>query len=263
MDSEEALSLLALAEDAETGLSGPEAGRWIENLRARLGDLRAAAQWFVQHGEPERALRLAAALATFWRDTERLPEGREWMDSLLGAQGADVPSAARAKALHAAGMMALRQRDPEAARSLGEEALRNAWAADDREGQMFALLGLARTALQERDAGSVVDHARKAIALARDTRERQATRRIAADCLVCLGCAAAATGEFDRAIRLLAAGRAQLETDGSSLDLEDQSEFDRAMTMCREGLPSPAVQALWEDGWSLSPQNAVELAMER
>lgn len=263
MDSEAALSLLALAEDAETGLSGPESGRWIDNLRVRLGDLRAAAQWFVQHGEPQRALRLAAALATFWRDTERLPEGREWMQSLLGASGADVPSGARAKALHAAAMLALRQRDTDASRSLGEEALRNAWAADDREAQMLALLVLARVALQEGDIDAGADQARKALALARDTRERQATGRIVADCLVCVGCAAAARREFERGIRLLAAGRARLEADGWSLDPDDQSEFDRAMTKCREGLPSPAVQAFWEDGWSLSPESAVLLAMER
>jgi tetratricopeptide (TPR) repeat protein len=177
VDSELALSLLALAEDAEVGLSGPESAQWMENLEKRRGDLRTAAAWFLQHGEPERALRLAAALTTFWREDDRVGEGREWMESVLAAPGAEVPSAARAKALHGAGLLAFKQGDQEASRARNEEALRMARAADDWQAQILALVGLARVALREGDVTAVREHAERARTLARDMRDRKRESR--------------------------------------------------------------------------------------
>lgn len=177
MDSEKALSLLALAEDAERGLSGPESARWIENLEARVGDLRAAADWFLQHGEPDRALRLAAALTTFWREGQRLAEGRVWMESILHAPAAEVPSAARARALYGAGMLAFKQGDQDASRARNQESLRIARAADDWPTQVLALVGLARVALREGDMAAVREHAESARTKARDMRDRQSETR--------------------------------------------------------------------------------------
>jgi tetratricopeptide (TPR) repeat protein len=174
VDSEQALSLLALAEDAEVGLSGPESARWMENLEKRLGDLRAAGDWFLDHGEPERALRLAAALTMFWREGERIGEGREWMESILAAPGADVPSAARAKALYGAGRLAFTQGDQEASRTRNEEALRMARAADDWGAQVLALVGLARVALRDGDLPAVRDNAEQARTMARDMGDQRA-----------------------------------------------------------------------------------------
>jgi tetratricopeptide (TPR) repeat protein len=198
VDSEQALSLLALAEDAETGLSGQESARWIENLHARLNDLRGAAQWFVQHGEPQRALRLVAALTMFWRDGERLREGQEWMDLVLAAPGADVPSGARAKALYGAGMLAFKQGDQAASRAHNEEALRIARAADDWPAQVLALVGLARVALRDGDIAAVREHAERARTMARDMRDRQAETRP----LHMLAAAARVDGDLEGARRL-------------------------------------------------------------
>jgi non-specific serine/threonine protein kinase len=177
MDSEKALSLLALAEDAEVGLSGPESARWVENLQKRLGDLRDAAAWFLEHREPERALRLAAAITSFWRLGERVQEGREWMDSVLAGPGAEVPSAARARALYGAGVLAFSQGDRDASRSRNEEALRIARAADDWRAQLLALIGLARVALGDGDVAVVREHAQRARTLARDMRDGEGESR--------------------------------------------------------------------------------------
>ena len=337
MDSEQALSLLALAEDAEVGLSGAESSQWMENLEKRLGDLRGAATWFLQHGEPERALRLAAALTTFWREGDRLPEGREWMESVLVASGADVPSAARAKALCGAGMLAFKQGDQEASRARNEEALRMARAADDWRAQMLALVGLARVALREGDIAAVRDNAERARTMARDMRDREgesrplhmlaAAARLVGDlerarqlydeslalarelkddgmvavellnlghversvgsherseeffqeslrlslargtmslvpqCLVGLGCTAAAAGDLSRAARLLGAGEARLQDTGATLDPDDQLEFDRAVKLAREGLDRGTFDTLWADGRGMATERAVGLAL--
>lgn len=177
MDSELALSMLALAEDAEVGLSGADSARWKENLDRRLGDLRKAAAWFLEHGEPERTLRLAAALTSYWREGNRLAEGRQWMESILSTPGAGIPSAARSKALYGAGQLAFIQGDQEAARARDEEALRMARAADDWPTQILALVGLARVALREGDLAAVRQNAEQARAMARDMRDPKAEAR--------------------------------------------------------------------------------------
>lgn len=174
MDSEQALSLLALAEEAEVGLSGADSAQWKENLVNRLGDLRSAAKWFLQHGEPERALRLTAALTAYWREVGRLAEGREWMESVLSSPGADVPSASRARALYGAGQLSFIQGDQEAARARNEEALRIARAADDWPTQILALVGMSRVALRDGDLAAVRDQAEQARTMARDMRDPKA-----------------------------------------------------------------------------------------
>jgi tetratricopeptide (TPR) repeat protein len=337
VDSEQALSLLALAEDAEVGLSGPESAQWMENLEKRLADLRSAATWFLQHGEPERALRLAAALTMFWREGERLREGREWMESVLAAPGADVPSAARAKALYGAGMLAFKQGDQETSRAHNEEALRMARASDDWQAQMLALVGLARVALREGDIAAVRDNAERARTLARDMRDREGESRplhmlavaarvggdldrarelydeslalarelkddgmvavellnlghvernvgnherseelfqeglrlslvrgnasLVPDCLVGLGCTAAAGGDLSRAARLLGAGEARLQETGATLDPDDQPEFDRAVKLVRDGLDRDTFDTLWAEGRGMATDRAVGLAL--
>ncbi|HEV8682057.1 MAG TPA: tetratricopeptide repeat protein [Actinomycetota bacterium] len=198
VDSEQALSLLALAEDAEVGLSGPESARWMENLEKRLGELRTAAAWFLSHGEPERALRLAAALTMFWREGNQIGEGRKWMESILAGPGAEVPSAARAKALYGAGRLAFTQGDQEASRTRNEEALRMARAADDWGAQVLALVGLARVALRDGDLAVVRDNAKQARRMARDMGDQRAE----AGPLHLLAAATRMDGDVDGARRL-------------------------------------------------------------
>jgi tetratricopeptide (TPR) repeat protein len=337
VDSELALSLLALAEDAEVGLSGAESERWMENLAKRIGDLRGAAGWFLQHEEPERALRLAAALTAFWQQGSQIGEGREWMESILVAPGAQVPSAARAKALFGAGMLAFRQGDQETSRARNEEALRIARAADDWRAQMLSLVGLARVALRERDVAAVREHAQRARTLARDMRDREGESRplhmlaaaarvegdmggardlyheslalsrelkddyavavellnlghversignherseelfqeslrlalargnasLLPDCLVGLGCTAAAGGDLQRAARLLGAAESRLQEAGAILDPDDQPEFDRAVSLVRDGLAAGMFEALWAEGRAMADDRAVGLAL--
>jgi tetratricopeptide (TPR) repeat protein len=338
MDSEAALSMLALAEDAEMGLSGPESSRWRENLEKRLGELRDAAAWFLEHGEAARALRLAAGLTAFWRDTGRVGEGRRWMESVLAGPGSDVPSASRAKALSGLATLAFKQSDQEAARAQNEEALRLARAADDWSAQIPALVGLARVALRDGDVGAAREHAERARTLARDMRDRHAegsplhllaaaarlegdlrrarelydesldlarelkddamiavellnlghiernlgnhdrseelfrdslrlsaahgSARLVPDCLVGLGCTAAARGDLFRAARLLGAAEARLQEAGVVLDPDDKPEFDRALSIVRQGLDPIAFKALWAEGRAMDAEMAVDAALQ-
>jgi predicted ATPase len=65
---------LALAE-ASGRLRGSNSGAWLDRLEREHDDLRAALDWFTAHGPAESALRLAGALAHFWRGRAYLAEG--------------------------------------------------------------------------------------------------------------------------------------------------------------------------------------------
>jgi len=61
---------LALVEEAETKLGGPEQAAWLERLEQEYDNLRAAVQWLLERQEAgysmEMALRLGGALRRFW-----------------------------------------------------------------------------------------------------------------------------------------------------------------------------------------------------
>jgi non-specific serine/threonine protein kinase len=118
---------LALAEEAEPKLTGPEQKHWLDRLETEHDNLRAALGWFEESRAVEAGWRLGGALWRFWSMRGYLREGRERLAALLALAGEEVSSeqgrAARAKALKAAGTLAAEQGDYAAARARYEESL--------------------------------------------------------------------------------------------------------------------------------------------
>ena len=65
---------LALAEEAEPGLLGPQQREWLERLDAERDNIRAALTWAVETGEAEVGLRIGSALWRFWQLRRPLAE---------------------------------------------------------------------------------------------------------------------------------------------------------------------------------------------
>ena len=115
---------LEFAERAESGLLGGwRLAEWLDRLKKDHDNLRAALAWFTRHGPAEQGLRLAAALRRFWRSRGYLAEGQEWTSALLALPAARTRTAARAKALQAAGGFANQQGNYAQARAWFEESL--------------------------------------------------------------------------------------------------------------------------------------------
>jgi len=129
---------LALAEEAEQGLRGPEQEAWTARLAIELDNLRAVLDWCkTEEGGPDAGLRVAGALGLFWDVRGYLSEGRRWLEGLLSlATGAS--DATRAKALNWAGVLAYRQGDYARVRTLCEEALALSRSAGDQWGTALA-----------------------------------------------------------------------------------------------------------------------------
>ena len=82
----QAVSMLALVEQAEPELTGPDAGAWLDRLEREHDNLRAALGWALERGEAETGLQLVAAVFRFWMVRGHLREGRAWVERLLALE---------------------------------------------------------------------------------------------------------------------------------------------------------------------------------
>lgn len=116
-----------LAEEAGTGLQGPEQQRWRDRLDVELDNLRAAVAWSADGSEnpadAELALRISAALWYFWLQGHSPGEGRRWLLQALRAAPEQVGGAARGRALNALALLAWRQGDYATARAHLDDSL--------------------------------------------------------------------------------------------------------------------------------------------
>jgi predicted ATPase/DNA-binding XRE family transcriptional regulator len=112
---------LALAEEAEPALTGPDQVAWLDRLEVEHDNLRAALEWASTQGEAELGMRLTGALWQFWWMRGHLSEGRARLAQALVSN--DAPAAIRAKALDGAGALAEAQGDCDQAVALHEAAL--------------------------------------------------------------------------------------------------------------------------------------------
>jgi hypothetical protein len=111
---------LALAEEAWPNLQG-SSGAWLERLAREHDNVRAALDRLEASGESELVLRLAGAVSRFWYLRGHLTEGRRRLEDALRAEAR--PTAARAKTLNGASMMAAVGGDVATARLRAEQGL--------------------------------------------------------------------------------------------------------------------------------------------
>ncbi|MEU4513786.1 BTAD domain-containing putative transcriptional regulator [Nonomuraea wenchangensis] len=170
---------LALAEECEPGLYGPEQRDRLLRLDAEAANLRAALDTAVGAGDAASAARLVNALAWYWFLRGRLAEGRRSLAAALSVPGPDSPERARAAAWHAGFAMMLGEqvawrpvlaavadpgqraraelfigmhvRDMPTGLELNERALAAFRAVGDRWGEAAALACQARDAFTRRD----------------------------------------------------------------------------------------------------------------
>ena len=143
---------LALAERADTALTGPEQGAWLNRLEAEHDNFRAALERALE-GEAELGLRLAGALWRFWDMHGYLSEGRRWLEGAL-TRGGGASASVRAKALTGAGVLTIKQGDFASARALFEESLAIRRELGDKRGVAHSLNNLATVAAQQGDYAS-------------------------------------------------------------------------------------------------------------
>jgi non-specific serine/threonine protein kinase len=231
---------LALAEEAEPRLRGPEQAAWFERLDAEIDNLRVALSWLVEQGEGEPALRLSGALGEFWHVRGHLAEGTRWLEAALASEDA---APARMKALLQAGWLAWEQLDYERSEALGEEALTLAREQADRAATGSALYILGAPTLYQLDFERAADLFEEAARLQRSVGDVAGLART----IQALGLTATARHDFERAAQLHEESLALAREAGDQLGIVialgmgafaflGQGNHQRARELLEEGL---------------------------
>ena len=100
----------------------PWLDEWLDDLETELGNLRVALDWVLACHHDELALRLAGGLLPFWHALGYVAEGQTWLEHAL-ATSTESRTAARARALYAAGVLAAHRDDLELATTRAAESV--------------------------------------------------------------------------------------------------------------------------------------------
>jgi predicted ATPase/DNA-binding CsgD family transcriptional regulator len=185
---------LALAEQAEPELWGPEEQTWLGRMEQEHENFRAALRWAGERGDEHLSVGLAGALADFWWVHDHLREGRRWLEQAL-ALSPNGPPRPRAKALAGAGTLAGTLGDYATARRLLQNGLELAETLHDAAATARALTRLSMVAMYEDDARGAQALLERSLALCREGQDLQWQ----ALTLVWLGWAHILLGDLDRA----------------------------------------------------------------
>ncbi len=195
---------LALAEDAELELLGPQQAVWLERLEREHDNLRAALQWSLEQAgdegarEDERgmeiALRFGGSLREFWRVHGHISEGRTFLERTLVAREG-IEAFVQAKALIAAATLAYNQSDYNRTETLCQESLALYRELEDQPGIAHSVYFLGMVAWTRGDPPTARTLLAEALTLARATDDEER----AAYTLFSLGLVASSQGEYARA----------------------------------------------------------------
>jgi DNA-binding CsgD family transcriptional regulator/tetratricopeptide (TPR) repeat protein len=140
---------LAVAEEAEPELAGPQQSVWLERLEREHDNLREALSWALQR-EAELALRLSTALWRFWHTLGYLSEGVRWLDRAI-ADSKQAADPARVSALEGMGWLTQRQGDTQRAKATYEAMLELSRRLGEKTNIATALNSLGTLAVAEGD----------------------------------------------------------------------------------------------------------------
>ena len=164
---------LALAEQAEGLLSGPEQGMWFRRIDGDLDNLRVALAWSVAHQQPETTAKLAEGLRLFWEDRVPASEGLRWLDAALKHRE-DLSLPTLAKALSTKGaLLLIILGDREQAKPALNESLQLSRDLGDTTRVVRTLSYMGIVAMQEGDHKRSVALHDEAVALAREQNDSQ------------------------------------------------------------------------------------------
>src|SRR5215203_3553697 len=160
---------LALAEEGESEVRGPEAAKWRERLEAEHDNMREALSLSLGQEEVELGLRLAGALWRFWWLRSHYSEGRRWLENALAVEGRGSPSA-RALALAGIGEIASHQGDLDQAQEACKEGL-ELLAHEASQAKIYLLLSLGKVARMREDYTWATQVNEESVALSREMRD--------------------------------------------------------------------------------------------
>lgn len=160
---------LRLAEAAHPALEGYQGfNEWLPRLTVEQDNLRSALAWSLQN-EPALALRLVGHLPYFWvPQPVHWGEGLRWTEAALEQTPSSIPDLILAKAVWAAGLLAILRQDWSRAREYVDEAIDLARRTGDDRLQVLSLGVSPTIAAVQGDLELARSHAEEAVRIARE-----------------------------------------------------------------------------------------------
>jgi non-specific serine/threonine protein kinase len=164
---------VALAEEAEPGLSGRRQGAWLVRLKAELDNLLQALSW-CDHSDDRRelGLRLACALQGFWFHLGLIELGHQVTLAALGRAGAAGRDRVRAGALIGAGSLSRSVDRYDEASGHMADALSIAREIGDNKLAAESLLILGYLANDQGSSAAALGRLEEALTLARGLKDK-------------------------------------------------------------------------------------------
>jgi predicted ATPase/class 3 adenylate cyclase len=164
---------LALAEEAEPALTGPDMVAWLAKLDADADNLRAAIDWAFDE-DPVSAMRLCVALSLYWR-SRSLAEGLDTLRRAAAIAGSlSSPEAGREHAPLATRVLAAAANASWMAGSASvglrwaQESLRMARQSDDARTLVEALMAMSMTTVFTGEFEGVIEWADESVDIAEE-----------------------------------------------------------------------------------------------
>jgi len=164
--------LLALAEEAEPQLTGPNQREWYGRLRTEQDNIREALAYACDTGDGERALMLAGTIWRFWWNRGDMAESAYWYERAF-AVGDEASPKARARAMLGFAHVDESRGDAASARRRFEEAAELLGAVGETRWRIVALvhlIGLMHDAGEVERAERLTDEASSLAADSGDVR---------------------------------------------------------------------------------------------
>ncbi len=155
-----------LVEEFDDRLRGPELESWLSRLDAEQGNLRAALGQLVEAAETDELLEFLNRTANYWRIRGVLVEAREWFEHGLGASAGQRTSR-RARLLRSAATVYSTLGEHDTARALDEESLAISRETGDQRDVVSALISLGMDLLESRQFSQARSVYEEALASAR------------------------------------------------------------------------------------------------
>jgi predicted ATPase len=243
---------LALVEETEPKLLGPEQVVWFERLEREHDNLRTAMRWLLEREgdrhSVEMALQLVGALQRFWQMSGHFSEGRNFLERALsiGASFAntEIAASARAKALTVAADLALFDLyDTNQAEGLCRESLALYRTLGDKQGIATALSLLGWVAQRRFNREEACALHEEGLALSRELGDKRGI----AEALYDLSYLAFSQGDYDKAYALKEESLALFRELGDKWSIaylllqvvsvaSYQGNYDKACPAAEEGL---------------------------
>jgi non-specific serine/threonine protein kinase len=188
-----------LAQRAEPELTGPDQVLWYDRIDVEHSNIRVSLSWGIDRLEAqEPMIRLTGSLWRYWLERGHVGEGRLWLGRTL-AGSTEISPGDRAKALRAAGTLAMWQSDLPAARGYHEESVGISRSMGNDLGAAASLSHLGIVAWRTGDTAAAKRLLQESLAIRRSHGDRAGESTSLGN----LGLVVQAEGDFEAARSLL------------------------------------------------------------